>query len=147
MSTKQHRGGSHLRAADEFKALKLIEANGRVEDGCWHYNPGWSDFKIALEIGCAEITIARRRTKVFGALKRGPNGDSTAHQNLSADLASIKSELRSQSADTHTLRQRVEALEKSLNLILSGAVNVGLPVEVDPLALKDLQKHFSRAEP
>lgn len=131
---------SRLRGADEFKALKLIEANGRLVDGCFVYNVGWSDFKIARDIGCNEGAIARRRTEIFGPLKRVTVGGGAEAKEMAAEIEALKSQAQAMRVDNFRLTQRVEALEKNFNVLLTAPNQEALREK-----LADLRKHFSKS--
>ena len=132
--------GKHLTGADEFKALKLIEANGKTApDGCFVYNTGWSDWKIATEIGCQEGQVARRRKDIFGNLRR----TSTEASETSAEIEKLTTQAQGFRVDMYRLTQRVEAIEKAINLLLTAPVREGLSKD----HLKQLERHFNDKDP
>ena len=55
-----------LNTEEQYKLLKLIEANGEKRDGFWVYSQGWTDERIAAESGIEIATVRRRRQQVFG---------------------------------------------------------------------------------
>ncbi len=132
-----------LRAADEFKALKMIEANGKLEDGLWTYNPGWSDFKIATDLGYAEGAIARRRTEIFGPLRRVNHGAEAEAKRVDAEIESLKTQAQGFRVDKFRIEQRIEALEKAFNVLMTAPVREG----ITPERLKALQSHFKNNSP
>ena len=63
-------GKQSLSQAASFRLMKLIEAHGATDDKHWTYEDGWSDERIAAELGISIDTVARRRRDVFGVLKK-----------------------------------------------------------------------------
>lgn len=93
----------HATTVEEFRMRELIEpVIAKQPDGCWKYNEGWSDHRIATMIGREGITsnhVARIRGMFFGHL--------------------IKTAPPPQKS---TLEKRVEHLEQMFNAL---AVEIG----------------------
>ena len=111
-----------LKGADEFKVLKMIEANGSLHDGYWAYNDGWSDDRVARETSVEIATIRRRRQQVFGEMRRGsPHSETNTTR-----IDTLEVGAQAQRVKTFELERRVESMEKAFNLLFTKTGQNGL---------------------
>lgn len=136
MSDDAKRSYTRLTPKQTFEAMKLLEANGSVSGEIYAFNEGWSDERIAKEIGCPVQAIVARRKEVFGILARTGKEGSRNDERFSA-LEQSDRELR---VKCYQLEQRVAALEKSVNVIIQAGTKDGGPITSD--MVRRLKDHF-----
>lgn len=114
---------NRMSQAAQFAAMKLIEANGRRDGQYWQYNDGWNDLRIATEVNkslgesCSELSIAYRRTQVFGKLKPTPGSGGTRESHAVA-IGELRIADQAQRVAMYRLERRIEHMEKALNIVM-----------------------------
>lgn len=131
-----------LSQSEVFEVMKLIEAHGkRIDDGRFEYEPGWSDERVASDLKVDAQSVAFRRREVFGKLYfRGANADK---EELLARVTTLEVGSRTSRVSVFELTKRVEALEKAVNILLTGPSRVG----VEQKKLDELKQHFNGMAP
>ena len=130
-----------LTRLQEFEIMKLLEANGVKNGPLYQYKIGWNDEVIADKFGCKTTMIAKRRRDAFGDLNhRRANTDPESKSRVAADIETLKTGAAAQRVEYHRLSQRLEALEKTINILLTAPVREGL----SPERLRELKGHFER---
>lgn len=127
---------THLKVADEFRLMKLIEANGQMDGDWWVYNDGWSDERISEETGIGIQPIRSRRQQVFGKMRERQGGRRSKDERT---LDELRVQMQALRVADHEQQKRLEALEKVVNLLMSGQ-NVD---RVTADKIKELKNHFS----
>lgn len=127
-----------LNRTENFAVMKLIESHGkRLENGLFEYEPGWSDDRVATDLGVGKIAVSNGRREVFGKLyfKAATSNKAETDQRLNTlEVASKASRVVH-----YELGRRVEALERAINLLLTAPNREGL----DRNKLEELRRHFN----
>lgn len=112
--------------ANELLAANLV----KQENGLYAYSAGWSDMRIAREIGedVASHTIARLRRELFGDIRtRGPNRANTALeelQSLKDMVTALQNQLQREVAARQEMSAKLEALSRELETLRNAHNNV-----------------------
>ncbi len=121
-----------------FGILKMLEANGKKVGEYWEFNDGWSDERIAREFKVPATAVAYRRKEAFGQLRRGSRFD--GNPELAAKLETLETSAQATRVAIYKLEKRCEALEKTLNALMTAPNR-----EVLMDKIKDLQAMYAKA--
>lgn len=125
---------NRLTVAKQFQVLKLIEANGERDAEFFRYADGWSDERIASDVGVPLQSVKYRRREVFGDIR--PTRYASAP---SPRIDDLETGLRVLRVATYQLTKRVESLEKALNVFITAGGSQSIPRD----KLEELRRHFN----
>jgi hypothetical protein len=140
---EERRRNRTLNQAENFKVLKLIEAHGTIEDGYYVYESGWSDAKIAMDVGCTEKSVEYRRKEVFGNIRPGRSGSTPEIKELSARIETLAVAQQAARVKDYELQRRIETLEKAINLLLQAPAKEHMQNGMKE-QLQALQAHYAK---
>ena len=131
------RAYNRLTAKQTFEVMKLLEANGSVSGEHYAFHDGWSDERIAKDVGVPVVAVQSRRRDVFGKLMMsGPHGSRNDER-----FAALEQNDREMRVKTFQLEQRVASLEKAINIFLTAGSKDGGPITSD--MLRRLKEHYN----
>ena len=88
-----------------------LRANGVEVDGYWKWNEGWSDARLAKEIGVTEAAVTYRRSQLYGPLRPPRRIEVPAAVPAADDRIGVLEALVGE------LASRVETLRRDLDLL------------------------------
>lgn len=115
----------------------MIDTHGKVVDGLFYYEAGWSDERIAKECPAPLAAVRYRRMNVFAPLPHTGGRVKMKYSDLDERIKALEAELDGVS------RRKLDVLEKAINALLEHSLERNaVPRE----KLEQLQAYFNRGD-